>query len=241
MSKRTRRLLPLACALSCVSASACGGSNQEAKEPEPVVATTREPERPKLAVAQELGSIDPDQVQKIWNRLRPDFDNCRKSGLERVEYLHGDAKVFLRVGPDGAAKWTFLEESNLGDRDTEKCLLGVITATSWPKPEGGDAEVRNSIGFDPEGRPPASWSTDKIAAILGKNDKDLHRCKGSLKATFHVTLYVAPHHKDGKVQAVGVSVPSKDGAEKIDCIVGEVKSWKMPSPGSWGAKVEFRI
>jgi hypothetical protein len=236
MTKRTRASSFLVLALA-----ACGAATQEAKEPEPVAAPTREPERPKLAVAQELGSIDPDQVQKVWNRLRTDFDNCRKAGQDRVEYLHGDVKFFLRVGPDGAVKWTFLEDSNLGDRDTEKCLLGVITAASWPKPEGGDAEVRNSIGFDPEGRPPASWSTDKIAAVLGKNDKDLHRCKGREKATFHVTLYVAPSHKDGKVQAVGASVPNKDGAEKIDCIVGEVKGWKMPSPGSWGAKVEFRI
>jgi hypothetical protein len=235
MTKRTRLLFSLALA-------ACGGTTQEAKEPEPVaLQPAREAERPKLAVAQELGSIDPDQVQKVWNRLRPDFDNCRKAGLERVEYLHGDVKFFIRIGPDGAVKWTFLEDSTLGDRDTEKCLLGVITAAPWPKPDGGDAEVRNSIGFDPEGRPPAAWSTDKIAAVLGKNDKDLHRCKGHEKATFHVTLYVSPSHKDGKVQAAGASVPNKDGADKIDCIVDEVKGWKMPSPGSWGAKVEFRI
>jgi hypothetical protein len=222
-------------------AAACGGAAPEAKAPEPVTAPPPEPERPKLAVAQELGSIDADEVQRTWKRLRADFDGCRKAGQERVEYLHGDAKFFIRVGPDGAVKWTFLEDSTLGDRETEKCLLGVITATPWPKPEGGDAEVRNSFGFDPDGRPPASWSSDKIAAILGKNDKDLHRCKGHEKATFHVTLYVAPSHKDGKVQAVGATVNSKDGADKIDCIVGEVKSWKMPSPGSWGAKVEFKI
>ncbi len=221
--------------------ASCGGEKLEAKQPDPEPITAREPERPKLAVAQELGSIDPAEVQKTWNRLHGDFESCRKAGLERVEYLHGDVKFFVRVGPDGGVKWTFLEDSNLGDRDTEKCMLDVVTATKWPKPDGGDAEVRNSLGFDPEGRAPASWPTDKIAAILGKNEKDLHKCKGSVKATFHVTLYVAPHHKDGKVQAVGVSAPSKEASDKVDCIVGEVKGWKMPSPGSWGAKVEFRI
>jgi hypothetical protein len=227
--------------VACAFASACGGGNQEAKEPEPVVAAPREPERPKLAVMQELGSIDADQVQKVWSRLGGEFQACRKSGQERVEYLHGDVKFFVRVGPDGGVKWTFLEDSNLGDLETERCLLDVVKNTHWPKPEGGDAEVRNSVGFDPDGRPPASWSSDKIAAVLGKNDRDLHKCKGREKATFHVTLYVAPNHKDGKVQAAGASAPSKDAAEKIDCIVNEVKGWKMPSPGSWGAKVEFRI
>ncbi len=226
--------------------AACGGAKEDvkAKEPEAVV-VAREPEKPKLAMVQELGSIDPDQVQKTWTRLRTDFDACRKGGMERVEYLHGDLKFFIRVGPDGKTKWTFLEDSTIGDRDTEKCMLDVIAGAAWPKPDGGDAEVRNSFGFDPEGRPPAAWPSDKIAALLGKNDKDLRRCKGREKATFHVTVYVAPSHKEagkhGLVQAVGVSVAAKDASEKIECIVNEVKGWKMPSPGSWGAKVEFRI
>jgi hypothetical protein len=219
----------------------CGGSKPEVKEPEPEPVAQHEATGPKLAVAQELGSIDPGEVQKAWNRLQGDFDRCRKTGQERIEYIHGDMKFFIRVGQDGGVKWTYLEDSNLGDRDTEKCLLDVITRARWPKPEGGDAEIRNSLGFDADGRPPSPWSTDKIAALLGKNDRDLRKCKGRERATFHVTLYVTPNHKDGKVQAIGVSAPVKDASDAIECIIGEVKGWKLPSPGSWGAKVEFRI
>jgi hypothetical protein len=229
-------------ALTAAFAFACGGSQQEAKGPEPEPEAPKQPDRPKLAVTQELGSIDPGEVQKTWNRLTSSFDACRKQGTDRVEYLAGDVKFFVRVGADGATKWTYLEDSTLGDRDTERCLLDAVTQAKWPKPDGGDAEVRNSFGFDATGRAPTSWSSDKIAALLGKNDKDLLKCKGGLKDAVHVTVYVEPHgHKEGKVQAAGASVPQKDAETKIDCILNEVKSWKMPSPGSWAAKVDFRI
>ncbi len=222
-------------------ASACGGGTQEPKAPAAEPEPPKHVDRPTLSVQQELGSIDPADVQKTWNRLQGDFSTCRKRGAERIEYLHGDAKFFVRVGPDGTAKWSYLEDSNIGDHETEKCLLDAIAQAKWPKPYGGDAEVRNSIGFDPDGRAPASWPTDKIASVLGKNDKDLQKCKAGAKGTVHVTLYVQPNHKEGKVAAVGAATPSKDGSTSIECIVNEVKSWKMPSPGSWAAKVEFRI
>jgi hypothetical protein len=192
-------------------------------------------------VQQELGSIDPAAVQRTWNGLQTTFDGCRKQGLQRVEYLHGDVKFFVRVGVDGRTKWAYLEDSNLGDRDTESCLMDAVRNAPWPRPDGGDAEVRNTFGFDPEGRAPSSWSSDKIASILGKNDKDLLKCKKGLREQVHVTMYVEPHKKEGKVQAVGASVPARDAEEKIECILNEVKAWKLPSPGSWAAKVEFRI
>jgi hypothetical protein len=221
---------------------ACGGSKEEPKVPE------AEPEAPKQsasaampAVQQELGSIDPAAVQRTWNGLQTTFDTCRRQGMQRVEYLHGDVKFFVRVGSDGRARWAYLEDSTIGDRDTEACFMDAVRNAPWPKPDGGDAEVRNSFGFDPEGRAPASWTSDRIASILGKNDKDLLKCKKGLRAEVHVTMYVEPNKKEGKVQAVGASVPAKDADEKIECILNEVRGWKLPSPGSWAAKVEFRI
>jgi hypothetical protein len=224
-----------------VFAAACGSS------PEPRVVAPVEPppkteERPKLNVSQELGSIDPGEVQKVWNQLSSKLDACHKHGAERIEYLHGDVKFFVRVSQSGTTKWAYFEDSTLGDRETEKCFLDVVAQAKWPKPDGGDAEVRNSFGFDAVGRAPTSWSSDKIAAILGKNDKDLQKCKAGMTETIHVTVYVEPHSaKDGKVQAVGASTPARDADAKVECVINEVKSWKMPSPGSWAAKVEFRI
>ena len=238
MTSMTRTIL-----CSILALAACGESSQEAPPPAaPPPPAQHEDTSPKLAVTQELGSIDPGEVQKVWDRLESTFLACKKSGMERVQYLHGDLKFFLRVGTDGHVKWAYFEDSTLGDRDTERCVLDAVTQAQWPKPIGGDAEIRNSLGFDPEGRPPTPWSQDKIEKLLDKNGKDLAKCKHGIKGQFHITMYVEPHNKkEGKVQAVGASIPNKDAGEKIDCIVEEIKSWKVPSPGSWGAKVDFRF
>jgi hypothetical protein len=231
--KRGATLLLLGLAAACAP-------KEEAK---PVLAPEppRRHEGPKLAVQQELGSIDPGDVQRAWSGLQAAFLGCKKRGTARVEYLAGDVKFFLRLGPNGRVKWSYLEDSTLGDRETEKCLLDVLAGAQWPKPEGGDAEVRNSLGFDPDGRAPNAWSSDKLASLLGKNDRDLVRCKKGLKEPMHVTLYIEPHNKEGRVQAVGVSLPAKGAEDAIDCVVNEVKGWKVPSPGSWAAKVEFKV
>jgi hypothetical protein len=221
---------------------ACGGNTPppSAPELEPVPVPSRPPPK-ELSVSQELGSLDPSAVERTWNDLRADFEACRQRGVKSVEVLDGDVKLFARVGADGTTRWAMLEDSTLGDRDTEKCMVDAIMQARWPKPVGGEGETRNTFGFDPSGRPATAWSADRIGAVLGKNERDLMKCKRGVRGSFHVTVYVEPHKKEGRVQSVGVAAPSKEAVEKIDCIVDEVKSWKMPSPGSWVAKVDFRI
>ena len=45
----------------------------------------------------------------------------------------------------------------------------------------------------------------------------------------------------GTIAAVGVAPPSKDGEDKADCLVDVVRKMKMPSPGSYAAKVSFTL
>lgn len=221
--------------------SACGGP-----PPEPVAPVVEAPppprHSPKLAVQSELGEIDSGATDKVFAELQPKFMACYQDGQRRVEYLSGDVKFFLRVAPDGSTRWVFMEESTLGDRATERCMLDVMSSARWPAPSGGEAEVHKGFGFDPPSnvRPPLEWSTDRIAETLGKSGDDVNRCKGGASGTFHVTAYVQPHGKQhGRVQAAGVAPPNKDGEDKIDCIVDAVKKLKVPSPGSWAAKVSF--
>jgi hypothetical protein len=221
--------------------AACGGST-----PPPV--TAPEPEAPapvrhgpRLAVQGELGEIDQAATEKTFGRLGPTFMKCYQEGQGRVEYLSGDVKFFLRVAVDGSAKWVFLEQSTLGDRETERCMLDAIRGAHWPQPTGGEAEVHKGLGFDAPGnvRPPFEWNPDRVAEALGKHGDLADKCKEGASGTFHVTAYVTPHGKGGKVLAVGVAPPSSDGEDKIDCLVDVVKKMKMPSPGSWAAKVSF--
>jgi hypothetical protein len=207
--------------------------------------------------SQELGSIDEGATNKTFQSLQDRLLGCQKDGLSRVEFLAGDAKFFLRIAQDGTVRWAFLEDSTLGDRDTEKCMLQVVSNAHWPQPDGGEAEVQKSISFDSgDARPPVSWASEKVAGVLQQEGNDALKCKGKTRGVFKVTAYVQPgeagsggggghKHKHnephGKVVAVGVAPPNKDGESQADCIADAVKDWKMPSPGGYAAKVTFSL
>jgi hypothetical protein len=227
------------------SLTACGS-----KPPPPPVAEPTAPEPPKasagpkLQMSAELGSIDPKATQATIDGLQPKLQGCYKKGLKKLEFLSGDLKFFLRVTQEGTVKYAFLEDTTLGDRDVEKCMLDVLNGASWPKPEGGEAEVRNGIGFDHAGdvREPTSWTGDKLAELLGKHEPDFKKCKEGVIGSFKVTAYVEPDGKHGKIVAVGMAPPNKEGEGKIECLVDAVKGMKkVPSPGSYAAKVQFAL
>lgn len=215
----------------------CGGEAPPPQAPEAPKEESHEV-KPQLKLRSELGSVDPDQVTAAFHKLDDKFSDCQKQGLDRVEVLAGSLKFFVRIGEDGSAKWTYFEESDLGDRDTEKCMLGAVMGARWPKPDGGDAEARYTMDLPAQGRAATDWSSDKVAAALGKAGGAIDECKGGASG-FHGTMYVGP---GGKVLAAGVAVASKDGAEKADCVakvLGKMKG--LPSPGSWPAKVSFGL
>jgi len=219
---------------------ACGGGEPAAKEPE----TTHEAEthevKPALKTRSELGSVDPDAVQNVFHKLAGKFADCQKRGVDRVEVLAGNVKFFLRIGEDGAAKWAYLESgSDVGDRDTERCLLGAVMGARWPRPDGGDAEARYSIELPSEGRPATDWSSDRVAGTLGKHGEAIDQCKSGSTASFHATMYVGP---GGRVLSAGVVASSRDSDDKAECLVKVLLMMKgLPSPGSWPAKVSFGL
>ncbi|CAN5698134.1 hypothetical protein BH11MYX4_BH11MYX4_57390 [soil metagenome] len=266
----------IALALAVTPLLACG-STPPPKVEEPVKEETRQRSSgPSPQVSQELGSIDEKKVAQAFASLvSGPLETCHKQGRDRIELLTGDVKVFLRIDGNGKMRYGFFEDSTLGDRDTEKCILGVFAAASWPKPEGGEAEVRSGFGWGPGGeREPTSWPSDKVtSALLDAKDvrRSIEKCKAGVKADFAVTAYVemeeggdgdkpkapgkpaaqprsTPKHgkkgnkeQGGRFKAIGISTKSKEGSEKIDCIVEALKPLELPSPGSYAAKVTFSL
>jgi|HubBroStandDraft_1064217.scaffolds.fasta_scaffold93991_2 hypothetical protein len=193
-----------------------------------------------LKTRSELGTVDPDAVKRAFSALDSAFMNCQKRALDRVEVLAGSVKFFLRIGEDGSAKYSYFEDSELGDRDTERCLQEVVAGARWPKPDGGEAEARYGMELPLQAtRPPNDWSSDKVANALGKHGNAIDQCKAGVSATFRGTMYVGP---GGKVIAAGVTASSRDGAAKVDCLADVLLKMKgLPSPGSWPAKVSFGL
>jgi hypothetical protein len=192
-------------------------------------------------MSSELGEIDEAATRKTFDRVKPALMRCYTAGLERVEYLAGDIKFYIRVKQDGHLRWGFVEQSTLGDRKTESCMVGVLGDTQWPLPEGGEAEVHHGMGFDAPSnvRAPTDWSPDRVAAAVGKQGDAIAACRQHGSGSIQVTAYVAPDHGAGRVLAAGASAPSSDAASDIDCVLGVVRGMKVPSPGSYAAKVTF--
>jgi len=223
---------------------ACGGAAPEPQHVDTAPTATATTTSHAPVIRQELGSIDDRAVSNAFQDLSAQFEACQKSGLKHIPYLSGRVKFFMRVGEDGKTKWTYIEESNLGDYDTEKCMLDILEGASWPKPIGGDATVERDLTFDapPDVRQPADWPSDKVAATLGKHKKEVDKClEPAQNAKFNVTAYVEPHGKDGRVAAVGVATTTKEGAPQVKCIVDALKPLKMPTPGGYPAKVTFGL
>ena len=254
-------------ALLALGAIACGSKPPPPPEPPKTDDdTAARPSGPTPQVEQELGSIDQRAVERKFGALQGELEKCHQQGRDRVEYMSGDVKIFMRVGKDGKVRYSYFEESTLGDRDPEKCILDVLGRASWPQPQGGEAEVRNGFGWGPGGeRAPTPWGPEKVMGALDEAKdvkKDVQKCKAGVKGDFIVTAYVehdesaaeekpkaggkkhgkkAGKDHGGKFKTIGIIPPNKDGADKVDCIVDALKPLRLPTPGSYAAKVSFPI
>jgi hypothetical protein len=245
MKTRSHRALMLLAALGggAILTLGCGGSEPEPKtagrisdEEEP----RQRPERNSIEMGGELGALDERKADEIFATLLPAFERCLKEGAAQVEFLGGAVNFFVKVDLEGNVH-THLEESTLGDRETERCMLKAIRRKTWPKPVGGEVGyARKSFDFDPPNdvRAPEEWPSDRATEALEKLSSKIDSCKDGVRGKFGATMYV---DTNGKVLAVGVTPPDETGEESVDCLVGVLKEAKMPSPGSWPAKVSFQL
>jgi hypothetical protein len=222
--------------------AACGGSETHAKSPtiedeEP----SQRPIRNPAAVEAEIGALDEGKVDEVFSSSVKALERCLHDGARRVEFMGGGVSFYVKVDTSGSASHAHLEQSTLGDRDTEKCMLSALRSKSWPKPVGGEAGyARKSFDFDPPNdvRPPTEWPSDRAGEAVGELSKKLDECKNGVGGKFTATLYVAT---DGSVLAAGVTPPDETGESSVDCLVGVLKEAKLPSPGSWPAKISFEL
>jgi hypothetical protein len=233
LSSRAAVLLPLA------ALAACGEST-----PPPQTADDQvQPERPRSggpSVSSEIGGLDEDKVNATFESSLSGLQRCLQQGASRVEFLGGSVSFFVKIDQEGKVDGAYLEKSTLGDRNTEKCMLGALRSKSWPKPVGGEHGLaRKSFDFDPPNdvRAPAEYDSDHLRKGLDKVAGKLGSCK-SVKGEYEATMYVAT---DGSVLSASVTPPSEDAEDAIDCLVSTLKDASFPSPGSWPAKVTFAL
>jgi hypothetical protein len=228
--------------LCAILAAGCG------KKPEPEVADAEEEmveqanDEPEMAIMGEIGGLNQSQVERVFKKASGKLAGCMNDGSRRIEFLGGTISFYLLIDQSGSVAHSHVKESTLGDRSTEKCMLEVLAAQTWPKPVGGQqgkAEYDN-IMFDPPSdvRPPVDWGESDIEEELSKLGEDLDNCRDGVSGTFSATMYVGTN---GKPLGVGMAPPGEQGGDAIDCLVDVLMSATYPSPGSWPAKVSFSL
>ncbi len=231
---RVRRLLLIAAAAVLTS---CGSSTPSPEAPKAELQDDATRRKPKLEMQSELGLLNVKEVDAVFTGLRGEFSRCFDSGNR---FAAGNVTYRVRVNHSHQAKWAYVSQSSLGDRNVEKCMISALMRAKWPLPDGGeDGLAEKPFEFpDREDRPPVEWSTDRVAATLAKGRSSLDSCLKASHGSFHVTAIV---ETSGKVASAGVASPDETSDETADCLAEAVTRLKMPSPGSWPAKVTFEI
>ncbi|MEZ4226597.1 MAG: AgmX/PglI C-terminal domain-containing protein [Polyangiaceae bacterium] len=221
---------------------ACGGGDKPVKAPTEIEEQDDGPGTgTQLDVSAEVGALDEGKVTKVFEKSIKELQGCLGQGARRVEFIGGGVAFFVKVDQSGRVSHAHLERSTIGDRDTEKCMLGVLQSKEWPAPVGGKVGIaRNSFDFDPPNdvRPAEEWSADKVSETLDAKRSEISQCKSSAPGSYEVTLYVKT---DGRALAVGVTPPDERGEAAVDCLVETLMGAEFPKPGSWPAKVSFSL
>lgn len=194
-----------------------------------------------MAVESELGSLDKAEVQATFRKAMTDVDRCVAVGRERIPFLGGAIEVVVRIAEDGSARFAYLLRSDLGDHETESCILEALRNQTWPRPAGGkEGETVQQLDLgEPDERPPVPWSTADLGPRFRGVGASLAGCRRRAQAgPLEVTFYVDP---DGRPMAAGVAVADENGLEAIDCAVRAIRAARFASPGSYPAKVSVRV
>jgi hypothetical protein len=234
------RFSPICLILPLASLLACGESTPTPKTADQAPDVDGEQRGSRPSVSSEIGGLDEDKVNTIFESTLSGLERCLRQGSQRVEFIGGSVSFFVKIDTSGRVEATYLEKSTLGDRDTEKCMLDALRAKSWPKPVDGEHGLaRKSFDFDPPNdvRPPADYDQEHLSKALDKISSELESCKHG-RGSYEATIYVST---DGSVLAAGVTPPDETGEASVDCLVSTLRSASFPSPGSWPAKVTFTL
>lgn len=241
--KRASRAGGLALAWTLL-ATACGGGTEKSPKSAsdsdlPLEGPSRD--RQSMSASSEIGALDEAAVTATFSDALGSLRACLDDGARRIEFIGGEIAFFIKIDQSGQVAHVHAERSTIGDRDTERCMLGVLRSRDWPRPQGGDTGLaRNSFEFDMPNdvRPPTPWDSDQVSEALGELSTDISECKSRARGEFIATMYV---DTEGNALGVGIAPSDESGEEAADCLAGVLKAAQYPSPGSWPAKVTFAL
>lgn len=220
---------------------ACAAAPPPPPPPAPQPEAERPVEKPP-AVEGEIGGLPEEAMEKALTSLGKDVVGCVNKRSGELDVLGGHLLLKLRVARDGTTKWAFLGESTLGDRETERCVLDLAMARTWPKPVGGEGLAEKVFDVDPP-KVPATLEEKRVKRALDDARREAVRCKKGAQGKYRATAYLKAN---GRVVAAGVAPPRENAEEAVDCIVEALKKLEFGKVGGGQvggklSKVSFEI
>lgn len=229
------RLLVVGClAVGSLAVAACAG---EPPPPPPAPAQPRREAKPPPEMESEIGGMNEEAVGRAFDALGEPIGACVAEGAKRVRELGGRFSISMRIDREGRVRWVYLADSTLGDRETERCILGKVREAAWPQPRGGEGLATRAFDIEP-GAAPVVWEEKKIRKLVQKAAESFAKCKKGLGGGYVATAYV---RRDGRVAAAGIATPDADREDEADCLAKAVGKLRFGSPGRRAAKVTFPV
>ena len=185
----------------------------------------------------ETGGLNEDAMDSAFNALQRPLQGCLEQGMSRLAPLGGHLKLTMRIQRDGGAKWVYLSESTLGDRETEKCVLDLARGKTWPRPVGGEGVASKTFEFDPREQLD-ELDAKKARPGITQARTDAAKCRRGVRGKFTATAYL---RADGRVLSAGVAPPDEKGEDVADCVVDAILKVRFKKHGGKAAKVSFEI
>jgi hypothetical protein len=230
-------LLSLASCVSYVPLAASLSGCAAAPPPKPVIVDAPPvPEKVDTgptSMESEIGGLSEEAMDKAFASL--DINHCIELQGDK-ENLGGELKLKMRIDRRGSARWAYLSQSTLGDRDAEKCVLDLVRAKSWPRPLGGEGLAEKNFVIDPRTEP-AALEERRSMAQIAQARAEAGKCRRGVPGSFFATVYLQP---DGHVFTAGVAVPSEKGEDVADCVVEAVRKVRFHGAPKV-AKLSFEI
>ena len=242
MSRTPVALAPLSVAVLLTALGA--GCAKAPVVPPPVSAPQPQPEVEAIDTGPtsyegDIGGLSQEDVEEQFQTLHPRLVECVRRASSRLSWIGGKVSLRMRIDRSGAVRWAYLNDTTLGDRDAERCVLQVVQSRKWPRPLSGEGLASTSFDVDPA-ESPAAWPKYKTIALAQRASAATRKCRKGITGEFNATAYVGPK---GDVIAAGVSPPNEKGEEASDCIAEALRDLRVGGlvADQRAAKVSFRI
>ena len=104
------------------------------------------PAKPK-ALPPALGYCQKRDIERVMKSRRGAFKFCYQRSLQMNPSLSGKIVTRFRINEEGKVTNAIVLSNTMGDRNVPKCLVSNVKKLKFPRPQGGQCEVRWPFNF----------------------------------------------------------------------------------------------